>query len=315
MREAPGKRPTSGQPGVALILAFAMSLLLTYSIITDAFAIKQHRADLQASAPPPINATITQVNEPRQSNTTTPIPKEHPQRQQRQQEEEVVEGLQATSEASNASRCNIEHKAELAGDLVFPGPKNKQETAEDCCKSCKNHVQEQGKRPCNIWVWCPRWEEGGCDGQPAKSCWLKWQPRADAAFGNRNDEIKWISGSIHSRAKGQRDGEGGTKKAFHVAVTSNARKYVQWQMRIMYHWYKIQHQQQGPNGQMVTTGPLPSFPFRRICLALQAGRNLPPDLAIDVLVNCESLQGGFTRILHDNPDDLMEEIPTCQVQR
>lgn len=70
-------------------------------------------------------------------------------------------------------------------------------------------------------------------------------------------------------------GEKGAHKRFHVLVTTNAAPYQAWQVRVMYYWYKKMRDAQGPEGQM----------------------------------------GGFTRVLHDAPDALMDEIPTCAVDR
>lgn len=61
-----------------------------------------------------------------------------------------------------------------------------------------------------------------------------------------------------------------------MVLTANAAKYVQWQCRVMYYWYKKRKAEQGPDGQM----------------------------------------GGFTRVLHEGRgDELMEEMPTCVVDR
>ncbi len=77
-------------------------------------------------------------------------------------------------------------------------------------------------------------------------------------------------------AKPLYDGEPGLHKKYRVIVTANAAKYVAWQVRVMYYWYQKRHAEQGPEGQM----------------------------------------GGFTRVLHEGrPDELMEEIPTCVVDR
>jgi hypothetical protein len=70
-------------------------------------------------------------------------------------------------------------------------------------------------------------------------------------------------------------GEKGLHKKFHVVVTTNANIYQAWQVRVMYYWYKKQKAAQGPEGQM----------------------------------------GGFTRVLHDRADALVNEIPTCVVDR
>mmetsp|Transcript_15949 Transcript_15949/g.52339 ORF Transcript_15949/g.52339 Transcript_15949/m.52339 type:complete len:517 (-) Transcript_15949:81-1631(-) len=70
-------------------------------------------------------------------------------------------------------------------------------------------------------------------------------------------------------------GERGVHKKFHVVVTTNANVYQAWQVRVMYYWYLKMKEAQGPDGQM----------------------------------------GGFTRVLHDDKDALVDEIPTCVVDR
>lgn len=71
-------------------------------------------------------------------------------------------------------------------------------------------------------------------------------------------------------------GERGAHKKFHVVVTTNANIYQAWQVRVMYYWYKEMKKRQDPiHGQM----------------------------------------GGFTRVLHDDADSLIDEIPTCVVNR
>ena len=71
-------------------------------------------------------------------------------------------------------------------------------------------------------------------------------------------------------------GERGAHKRFHVVVTTNANVYQAWQVRVMYYWYQEQRKKQDP-----TTGQM----------------------------------GGFTRVLHDDADALVNEIPTCVVNR
>ena len=71
-------------------------------------------------------------------------------------------------------------------------------------------------------------------------------------------------------------GERGAHKRFHVVVTTNADVYQAWQVRVMYYWYREMKARQDPtSGQM----------------------------------------GGFTRVLHDDADALVDEIPTCVVSR
>ena len=77
-------------------------------------------------------------------------------------------------------------------------------------------------------------------------------------------------------ARADTRGERGAHKRFHVVVTTNANVYQAWQVRVMYYWFLKQKAAQDPEtGQM----------------------------------------GGFTRVLHDRPDALVDEIPTCVVDR
>ena len=74
-------------------------------------------------------------------------------------------------------------------------------------------------------------------------------------------------------------GERGAHKKFHVLVTTNANIYQAWQIRVMHFWYnkmKKQCEAEDPDG-------------------------------------CQ--MGGFTRVLHDKADKLVDEIPTCVVDR
>jgi len=87
--------------------------------------------------------------------------------------------------------------------------------------------------------------------------------------------MPWTSGALYKDPTKQPVPPGKNRR-FHVAVTSNDSKYVQWQMRVMYYWYKKRKAEQGPDGDM----------------------------------------GGFTRILHSGREDhLMHEIPTVVVDR
>ena len=152
------------------------------------------------------------------------------------------------------------------------GPTNLQADAGACCAACSAHVPEAGAKKCNTWVYCPH--EGGCASSPHKACWLKWLPKPAAPTASRGKEVMWLSGALYN--KPAYNGEPGLHKKYHVVVTANAAKYVGWQTRVMYYWYKKRVAEQGPDGQM----------------------------------------GGFTRVLHEGrPDELMDEIPSCVVDR
>mmetsp|Transcript_19465 Transcript_19465/g.23299 ORF Transcript_19465/g.23299 Transcript_19465/m.23299 type:complete len:528 (-) Transcript_19465:155-1738(-) len=67
----------------------------------------------------------------------------------------------------------------------------------------------------------------------------------------------------------------GKSRKFHTVMTTNGSVYVNWQSQIMYYFFKKFKALQGPDGDM----------------------------------------GGFTRLLHGEPDALMDEIPTVVVER
>mmetsp|Transcript_23437 Transcript_23437/g.76276 ORF Transcript_23437/g.76276 Transcript_23437/m.76276 type:complete len:519 (+) Transcript_23437:33-1589(+) len=183
------------------------------------------------------------------------------------EEEEQCETEECKTEA-----CNVNEHAEMWGDVVMWGTQHRTNSALECCAACRYYVPENGGKKCNTWVWCPNPE--GCSGQPGYSCWLKNQPRPEAPSARRGKDVPWTSGSFHSH-KQMYNGEPGKHRKYHIAVTSNASKYVQWQMRVMYYWYKKRLAEDTVHGQM----------------------------------------GAFTRVLHDKPDHLMDEIPTCVVDR
>lgn len=49
--------------------------------------------------------------------------------------------------------------------------------------------------------------------------------------------MAWTSGSLFAEPNRTPLAPGQSRK-FHVAVTSNDSRYVQWQMRVMYYWYQ-----------------------------------------------------------------------------
>ena len=168
--------------------------------------------------------------------------------------------------------CNAEENCEYWGDVVQWGTSNLQPDAGACCASCRAFKPPSGGKACNTWVYCGN--PDGCASSPHKACWLKWQPKPSAPAVTRGKEVAWTSGALF--AKPLYNGEPGLHKKFHVVVTANAAKYVSWQVRVMYYWYKKRLAEQGPEGQM----------------------------------------GGFTRVLHEGrADDLMNEIPSCVVDR
>ena len=143
------------------------------------------------------------------------------------------------------------------------------------CHDACDAMRDATPRPCNVWVFCPA--AGGCAGgrEPRGACWLKHQPRPENPTGPADAPDNPWTSGSMAAPADVR-GERGVHKRFHVVVTTNANPYQAWQVRTMHYWYLKQKAKQDPrDGQM----------------------------------------GGFTRVLHDQPDGLMDEIPTCVVDR
>ena len=145
----------------------------------------------------------------------------------------------------------------------------------ECHDECELLSDKKHNGGCNVWVYCPL--EGGCGTQPSGACWLKRQGRPEIPTGVSDETNPWISGSMAKPADVR--GERGAHKKFHVLVTTNANVYQAWQVRVMHYWYER---------------------MRERC------EDEDPD-------GCQ--MGGFTRILHDKADALVDEIPTCVVDR
>ena len=170
--------------------------------------------------------------------------------------------------------------AEYSGSVSKWGENNFKSSAREChdeCLSMNPDGKAVGAQACNVWVWCG--DENGCLGQKYRACWLKHQARPEMAIGAKDATNPWTSGSLAPQLPMK--GDPGSHRKFHTLVTTNANVYQAWQVRLMYfHWKKQ----------------------KKICLE-QETKEEP----------CQ--MGGFTRVLHDKPDSLMSEIPTCVVDR
>ena len=155
------------------------------------------------------------------------------------------------------------------------GETNIKRSPRECHDECELLSDKKHNGGCNVWVYCPL--EGGCGTQPSGACWLKRQGRPEIPTGVSDETNPWISGSMAKPADVR--GERGAHKKFHVLVTTNANIYQAWQVRVMHYWYER---------------------MRERC------EDEDPD-------GCQ--MGGFTRILHDKADALVDEIPTCVVDR
>lgn len=170
--------------------------------------------------------------------------------------------------------------AEYSGSVSKWGENNFKSSAREChddCLSMNPDGKAVGDRACNVWVWCG--DANGCLGQKYRACWLKHQARPEMAIGAKDSANPWTSGSLAPQLPTK--GDPGSHRKFHTLVTTNANVYQAWQVRVMYfHWKKQ----------------------KKICVE-QETKEEP----------CQ--MGGFTRVLHDKPDSLMSEIPTCVVDR
>mmetsp|Transcript_63547 Transcript_63547/g.200965 ORF Transcript_63547/g.200965 Transcript_63547/m.200965 type:complete len:560 (+) Transcript_63547:123-1802(+) len=142
-------------------------------------------------------------------------------------------------------KCHAEPKAEYWGDVVKWGDNNLMETAGDCCKDCQNFKPASG-HACNVWVWCG--SPAGCNGQKHKACWLKYQPHPSIAEtgANRDVSVQWTSGAIYVGGESVKDTP---DRAYHVLMTANTHRYVQWQSRVCYYWY-MKQKRKNPGGSM-----------------------------------------------------------------
>ena len=88
----------------------------------------------------------------------------------------------------------------------------------------------------------------GCNGQKHKACWLKYQPHPSIAEtgANRDVSVQWTSGAIYVGGESVKDTP---DRAYHVLMTANTHRYVQWQSRVCYYWY-MKQKRKNPGGSM-----------------------------------------------------------------
>ncbi|KAL8155271.1 hypothetical protein AgCh_000591 [Apium graveolens] len=101
----------------------------------------------------------------------------------------------------------IEH-LELWGDAVKWGSDFKLDSAQECCKACKDTCNAtKGECLCDSWVFCGHRdacgiqfgeeEEGNC------KCWLKKQKDTlDPELRDSGDKVMWTSGIIYGKGEG-----------------------------------------------------------------------------------------------------------------
>eukprot|EP00854_Cymbomonas_tetramitiformis_P007849 gene7849-9321_t len=242
-------------------LVFLATFLVTFNVVRNVSTLHRSRTNEALYVAEDVFATSTSAQNDVASFPPPPPPPP------------PLEVAQPSEEIGRDS-CHVEEHAEYWGDVVKWGNTFTTPTAGDCCQACKDFVSDNPEIDgCNTWVWCPN--PNGCNGQKHLACWLKYNPHPEAPPVSRGPLITWTSGALYQDRIETKNPNGGSRK-FHVAVTANDAKYVQWQMRVMYYHYKKIKAAQGPDGHM----------------------------------------GGFTRILHSGrPDSLMDEIPSFVTSR
>ena len=129
--------------------------------------------------------------------------------------------------------CHMIKNSEYWGPTPVPGDlsadngaRNRKETWQECCDSCKEHSEE-----CNTWRYDPR----------NKNCWLAknknvWQP---PTYG-KGDAIPYTSGMLHPEpVKYDPKDEGGSPPTcITTMITSNGGAYMNWQTRLVYASWK-----------------------------------------------------------------------------
>eukprot|EP00898_Chlorokybus_atmophyticus_P005590 jgi/Chlat1/6031/Chrsp4S00489 len=103
---------------------------------------------------------------------------------------------------------------------------SRKESVEHAPKHRHDHKHEQ--------VWCGQ-PEGCAEKQPFGACWLKYAPHPRAPDQRKSPEVTFTAGALYEDPP---EGPQGPERNFHVAVTATDSVYQQWQMRIMYYWYK-----------------------------------------------------------------------------
>ncbi|KAL4419070.1 hypothetical protein ABPG77_010349, partial [Micractinium sp. CCAP 211/92] len=181
----------------------------------------------------------------------------------------------AAASAAGTGQCNMLQHTDYWGEALVAGMSHKNESAEECCNSCRAYqpVKEKDMMTCNVWVYCG---DAGLCGDHHKECWLKHLAHPyGTAPAKEGPDVGWTTGIMVPRAE-TKPSDGGEDRRYHVVITA-AGSAVHWQSRIGYYWYKK---------------------VKKQCEA--AG-------------GCQ--MGSFTRLLHTGqPDDLMNEIPTWVAQ-
>ncbi len=196
---------------------------------------------------------------------------------EREKVEQDSEGSPSNADPSSDVTFTVMEHTEFWGNVILSGKTNLLDSADECSRACAMHKPNSpNDPPCNLWVFCG--DEELCRSSDIyKECWLKHTAHPDAAFPvAKGPSVGWTSGlalSVRKPVMGKSDED----RSYHVIISAQGTA-THWQSRIHYYWY---------------------LRVRKECREQARKDGTTCDM------------GGFTRLLHDNePDDLMEEIPT-----
>lgn len=181
--------------------------------------------------------------------------------------------------SSDVTFTVMEH-TDYWGDALVWGNTNLVNSADECSRACALHTPSSpSDPPCNLWVFCG--DETLCrSSNTYRECWLKHLTHPDAARpASEGPSVGWTSGIALGKRKlvGEGTEQSGEDRSYHVIISAQG-EATHWQSRIHYYWY---------------------LKVRKQCREQAQKDGNTCDM------------GGFTRLLHDDePDDLMDEIPT-----
>ena len=204
---------------------------------------------------------------------------------------DAKEGPGSKSNESSIAFTVLEHTDFYGDQALVWGSENMLKTADECSRACSAYKPSRtNDPPCNLWVFCG--DERLCSQSGPSTyqqCWLKFVAHPDAAQPSfQGPSVGWTSGIARSLPKTdmptgdasssrQTTPGGSADRTYHVVISAQGGA-THWQSRIHYYWY------------------------------LKTRKQCQETAEIDG-TTCD--MGGFTRLLHeDEPDDLMDEIPT-----
>eukprot|EP00899_Mesostigma_viride_P024597 jgi/Mesvir1/5321/Mv25551-RA.1 len=177
--------------------------------------------------------------------------------------------------------CRYDKGVEYWGDLMQDGTGNLQTSPEACCRSCQLLAPRPDGKDCNTWVWCGK--QGGCGvapyHQPQYSCWLKWLPHPELA-------------------------------SFGVSEARRGGGASDWTSGSLAEPITFSQPEPGPHRAYHVLVSSDASTYNRWQLRIMYYWYQKQRAA-----DTSGQMGGFTRLLHDHPDELMGEIPTVVVDR